>query len=228
MLKLYDYFRSSTAYRVRIALALKNIPYEMTHINLLEGEQQSDSYKQHNPSGGVPCLVDGDVTIAQSLAIIEYLEEKSPSPALVSGDAEQRALIRQLSLMIACDIHPLINLKVMGGYLGKTLGVDEAGRNAWYAKWVGDGLAAYETLLSQQGCSGRFSVGDSPSMADICLIPQLYSARRYKLDLSAYPKLCMIEKNCIVLPAFQKAAPEMHPNAPEGLEVIHGPKSLIP
>lgn len=226
-MKLYDYFRSSTAYRVRIALALKNLPYETVHINLLNAEQQADSYKEHNPSGGVPCLVDGDLTIAQSLAILEYLDEKYPSPSLISGDAAQRALIRQLSLIVACDIHPLINMKVMAGMLGKTYGIDEAARQGWYNKWVSEGLAAYQTLLEQRGGSGRFSVGDSPSMADLCLIPQLYSARRFKLDLSPYPKLCIIEKNCIVLPAFQKASPEINPNAPADLEVIHGPQSSL-
>ena len=225
-MKLFDYFRSSTSYRVRISLQLKGLAYEMAHINLLEGQQREESYKQHNPSGGVPTLVDGGATIAQSLAIIEYLEEKQPKPALIYGDAAQRALIRQLSHVIADDIHPLINLRVMNK-LVKDFGASDAAKHDWYVTWVGAGLKAYETLLAKHNKGKPFSAGDTPSMADLCLIPQLYSARRFKMDLAAFPELCRIEKNCLALEAFQKAAPESHPNAPEGLEIIHGPQSPV-
>lgn len=225
-MKLFDYFRSSTSYRVRIALQLKDLAYEMTHINLLEGRHREESYKQHNPSGGVPTLMDGDVTIAQSLAIIEYLDERYPAPKLIDGDAAQRALIRQLSHIISDDIHSLINLRVMAK-LAQDYKAAEEQKQDWYKTWVGAGFSAYETLLGRYNKGRRFSVSDAPGMADLCLIPQLYSARRFKFDLSPFPEICRIERNCLALESFQKAAPESHPNAPADLEQIHGPRSPV-
>lgn len=223
MMQLYDYYRSSASYRVRAALAFKKVTYETVSVDLLKGEQKSDAYKQHNPQGFVPTLVDGDLELTQSMAIIEYLDDKYGDPKLVFGSAEDKAYIRQMAQVIACETHPLNNPKVWKGYVGAKLGADDQQMQDWYAHWVIEGLTAYEALLNKYGKAGKFTCGDQPSMADLCLIPQLYNARRFNVDLSPYPKTMDIEKNCIALEAFQKAAPESHPDAPADLEPIHGP-----
>lgn len=219
---LYDYFRSSSSYRVRIALYMKGLEFESKSIDLVSGEQRAADYKQHNPQGFVPTLVDGDVELTQSLAIMEYLDEKYPEPKLISGSTEDKAYIRQMALVVACEIHPLNNPKVWKGYVGKKLGADETQSMDWYHHWITEGFTAYEALLNKYGKAGKFTCGDTPSMADACLIPQIYNARRFNVDLSGFPKILEIEKNCMALDAFQKAAPESHPHAPEDLQPIHG------
>ncbi|MAE51273.1 MAG: maleylacetoacetate isomerase [Micavibrio sp.] len=223
MLILHDYFRSSSSYRVRIALHHKRLDFEIRHVDLVQGQQRMDDYKALNPSAGVPTLIDGDFKLTQSPAILEYLEEEYPANPLMPADHQARAYVRQMAMIIATDIHPLNNLKVWKGYVGKILGADEQGLQAWYMHWIHEGFAAYESLLGASNLTGDFTLGDSPTLADVHLIPQLYNARRFKADLSAYPKICAIEKNCMRLESFQKASPESHPNAPNGIEIIHGP-----
>lgn len=213
-MKLYGYFRSSAAYRVRIALNLKNIAYESVSVHLLKdgGQQNSENYKALNPTGLVPTLVDGDLTIGQSMAILEYLEETRPEPALLPPDAQGRARVRAIAQTIACDIHPLNNLRVLK-YLKHTLGVDEAAKDAWYRHWVETGLASVEAMLSRSDRSGRFCHGDQPGLADLCLVPQLFNARRFNCDESAFPTIVRIDAACAELEAFQKAAPGRQPDA---------------
>lgn len=212
---------------MRIALALKGMEYETVHIDLLKGEQKSAEYLKQNPQGLVPTMVDGKVRLSQSLAIIEYLDETYPRPQLIFGSHEQRARIRQLALIIACEIAPLNNLRVWKGYVGGKLGANDQAQQEWFAHWLHDGFKVYETLLDQHAhvFSGPFSCGDAPSLADACLIPQIYNARRFNLDLSMYPRICDIEKECMSLEAFQMASPESHKNAPADLGVIHGPNA---
>ncbi|MGO3858740.1 MAG: maleylacetoacetate isomerase [Neisseriaceae bacterium] len=212
-MKLYGYFRSSAAYRVRIALNLKGLAYEHVGVHLLNngGEQRSDAYKALNPSALVPTLVDGDLALGQSLAILEYLEEAYPHTlALLPQPVADRARVRAFAASIACDLHPLNNLRVLG-YLSQQLAVSAEQKSAWYAHWVQQGLSALEAQLS--GSDSPFCFGDTPSFADCCLIPQLYNAKRFNLDLSAYPTLMRIDQHCHTLDAFQQAAPEHQPDA---------------
>ena len=199
-MKLYTYFRSSAAYRVRIALNLKGLAAEHVPVHLVNngGEQHSESYRQLNPSELVPTWVEQDFVLTQSLSILEYLEEKFPDIALLPQDLQQRALIRAFSLSIACDIHPLNNLRVLQ-YLTGTLEISDTQKTAWYKHWV----------LT----NGKFCFGNQPTLADCCLIPQVYNALRFNLDLSDYPKICSIYTHCNTLEAFQHAAPEMQPEA---------------
>ena len=212
-MKLYDYFRSSAAYRVRIALNLKGLTPERASIHLRHGAQRSDDYLAVNPQGLVPALVtdEGNV-LTQSLAIIEWLEEAHPQPPLLPKSAAGRARVRALALAIACDIHPLNNLRVLN-YLTGTLGVTDAQRDGWYRYWCDVGLEALETQLARESATGRFCQGDTPTIADICLVPQLANARRVKLDLAPYPTLLRIEATCQALPAFAAAAPAIQPDA---------------
>lgn len=226
MMKLYHYFRSSTSYRVRIALHLKGAEFESVPVNLLQGEQRLNAYLEHNPLGGVPALQDGDFTVSQSLAIIGYLDRMRPEPPLLPDDSRKQAFVQQVALAVAEDIHPLINLKTQK-YLAEHLGADEAAKKAWYAHWTHEGMKAIETMLARSGQAGDFACGDSASIADLCLIPHMYSMRRFGMDLSAYPLCERIERHCIGLPAFQRAAPEMQPDAPKDLEPIHGPHSPL-
>jgi maleylacetoacetate isomerase len=214
MPRLYTYFRSSAAYRVRIALNLKAIPYEAVPVHLLRGggEQHSAEFARRNPAELVPLLEDGPLALSQSLAIIEYLEEKYPTPPLLPHGAEDRARARSLALGIACDIHPLNNLRVMQ-YLGSQLGVDEERRNAWSRHWIELGFAALERLLSRSGSAGPFCCGDSPTLADCCLVPQVFNALRAKCSLEPYPTLRRIHAHCAQLPAFERAAPGAQPDA---------------
>ncbi|MCB9990417.1 MAG: maleylacetoacetate isomerase [Rhodospirillales bacterium] len=225
--KLYDYYRSSASYRVRIALHYKSVPFEIEHIDLLAGEQKSDAYKKHNPQGLVPTLVDGDFELGQSLAILSYIADRYPDPSLMLGSSQDLAYIKQMALLVACEIHPLNNPKVWKAYVGAKLGADEQQMQDWFAHWITEGFTAYEALLEKQGRMGKFTCGNTPSVADVCLIPQVYNARRFHVDLSAFPKICAIEKNCIVLDPFIKAAPESHPYAPDDLEPIHGAHSPL-
>ncbi len=212
-MKLYNYFRSSASYRVRIALNLKGLDYEYLSIHLTRGggEQFAPGFQALNPQALVPALQDGAHTLTQSLAIIEYLEETRPQPRLLPADPVARARVRSLALAIACEIHPLNNLRVLN-YLTKTLGVSEDAKVAWYRHWVAVGLEAVEAQVAA-GPAGQFCVGDTPGLADCCLVPQLFNARRFGCDLTAYPTLLAIEKNCDALEAFQRAAPGKQPDA---------------
>ncbi len=207
MIKLYSYWRSSAAYRVRIALNLKGLDYEIIPVNMLKdgGEQHSQEYRALNPQGLVPVLVDNDVTLTQSLAILGYLEEKYPKPALLPKAIAEKALARQVAQTIACDIHPLNNLRVLK-YLRGTLGVDDKAKNAWYQHWITQGFAALEAWLSAQ--AGPYCLGAALTIADACLIPQLYNAHRFNVALEKYPTLLGIEKECLKLEAFERARPE--------------------
>lgn len=207
-MKLYGYFRSSAAYRVRIAMNLKGLRREDVFVHLRKGEQRAPEYLKLNPQGLVPTLVDGEAAITQSLAILEYLEEVHPKPALLPRDPADRARVRGLALAVACDIHPLNNLKVLQR-LQKELGLDEAARNAWYHHWVHDGFRAIEAQLAG---AGRFCIGGQPTMADVCLVPQTYNAERFKVDLAPYPTIRRIVAECRALPAFAQAAPEAQPD----------------
>jgi maleylacetoacetate isomerase len=211
--KLHDYFRSSAAYRVRIALNLKGLTAERAFVHLRRGAQDSDDYRALNPQGLVPVLeTDDGAVITQSLAIVEYLEETHPLPPLLPGDANGRARVRGIALAIACDIHPLNNLRVLR-YLTGTLGVPEAQKDGWYRYWCDTGLEALERRLADDAATGAFCHGDAPTLADVCLVPQLANARRMAVDLSAFPTLLRIDAACQALPAFAAAAPARQPDA---------------
>ena len=212
-MKLYDYFRSSAAYRVRIALNFKGLAPERAFVHLRRNAQREDDYLALNPHGLVPALVTDDgAVLAQSLAIVEYLEETHPSPPLLPADAAARARVRAIALAIACDIHPLDNLRVLR-YLLHTVGVTEEQKDAWYKYWIDVGLEALEIQLSRDDATGRFCHGDAPTLADVCLVPQLANARRVAMDLSPYPTLTRIETACRALPAFAAAEPARQPDA---------------
>ncbi len=213
-MKLYSFFRSSASYRVRIALNLKGLSYEQAPIHLRRGggEQLAPAYKAINPQGLVPTLeIDGRF-FTQSLAIMEYLEEKHPHPPLLPADAADRALVRSMALVIACEVHPIQNLRVLN-YVKQHYHQTDEQVNRWAQHWIDLGLSALEQMISAQSKRGRFCFGDAPTLADVCLIPQLGNARRYGSDLSRYPNIMTIEKACIALPAFANAAPEKQPDA---------------
>jgi maleylpyruvate isomerase len=211
-LKLYGYFRSSAAYRVRIALALKGLAYEYLAVHLRKGEQSAVGYRELNPNALVPSLVDDRGVFTQSLAIIEYLDERHPEPPLLPRSPEARTRVRAIALAIACDIHPLDNLRVLR-YLMRTLGASEEAKDAWYRHWIDVGLSALEAQLAREPATGEFCHADTPTLADCCLVPQLANARRAGIPLEAYPTLTRIEATCNALPAFAAAAPEKQPDA---------------
>ena len=213
-MKLYDYFRSSAAYRVRIALNMKGVvPDERTFVHLRIGNQRAQDYLALNPQGLVPALaLDDGTVLTQSLAIVEFLEELHPAPPLLPRDPVARARVRAIALAIACEIHPLNNLRVLH-YLTGTLGVSDEQKNGWYRYWVDVGLEALETQLVREAATGAFCHGDAPTLADVCLVPQLANARRFKVDLAPYPTLTRIDATCRALPAFADAAPELQPDA---------------
>lgn len=212
--KLYSYFRSSAAYRVRIALNLKGITPEYAFIHLLKngGEQHSEAFKDINPQELIPALIHDGHTIAQSLAIIEYLDEVQPEPPLLPKTPATRARVRQLAYAIACDIHPVNNLRVLQ-YLRDTHGLTEEDRARWQRHWIAAGFAAIETLLAGSGETGRYCHGDTPTLADLCLIPQMANGRRVALDFAPYPTLLSIEHEALAHPAFAAAAPQAQPDA---------------
>lgn len=214
MTTLYSYFRSSASYRVRIALNLKGQAYDTVPVHLLNqgGEQFLPAFSELNPQSLVPVLAHEGRNLTQSLAMLEYLEERFPMPALLPGDFAQRAHIRELSLAIACDIHPLNNLRVLR-YLKHDLGVDEDQKTGWIQHWIKLGFTALEKQLASDTSRGHFCVGDMPTMADCCLIPQMFNARRFEVDMAPYPTLCAIEDACNALPAFQAAHPSQQPDA---------------
>jgi maleylacetoacetate isomerase/maleylpyruvate isomerase len=209
VLTLYTYFRSSAAYRVRIAANLKGIRYRSQFVHLLKGEQHLPAYRTLNPQGLVPVLVD-ETALTQSLAIIEYLEEAYPKPPLLPKALKDRAYVRALAAIIACDIHPLNNLRVIC-YLKEILNQDEKARLAWIQHWIQEGLEAFEEHLDR--IQGRFCFGDRPTLADVCLVPQIYNARRFGCDLDNFPRIQAIDQRCLALPAFQQAAPENQSDA---------------
>lgn len=217
-MKLYSYFRSSASYRVRIALNLKQLPYEVVPIHLLKngGEQFSPEFRQLNPDSLVPALIDesaaNPAVLTQSLAMIEYLEETHPEPPLLPKNALDRAYVRSLALTIACEIHPLNNLRVLR-YLVRNLKVDEDSKNAWYRHWVEQGLAAVETMLAKDSRVGTYCYGETPSLADCCLVPQVANAQRMNCDLTQMPTIVRINEACLALDAFVKAAPANQPDA---------------
>jgi len=210
-MKLYSYFRSSAAFRVRIALNLKNLDYETAAIHLRRNEQTKPDYCAVNPQGLVPTLEDGGQTLIQSLAIIEYLDETPPEPPLLPNDPAGRARVRALADIVACDIHPINNLRVLR-YLTHQLGHDEAVIGHWYNHWISADFAAFEPLLAGDARTGAFCHGDAPSLADVALVPQVVNAERYRLDLGPYPTLTRIYENCMRLDAFIAAHPSRQPD----------------
>jgi maleylacetoacetate isomerase len=206
MTTLYNYHRSSVAYRVRIALNLKGIDYKMANINLLEAEEQGEDYLKINPQGLVPSLLDDGAIITQSLAIVEYLDEKYSDNPLLPSKPIERALVRSLANIIACDIHPLDNLRVLK-YLVNELDVLEEDKMVWYRHWITKGFDAFETQLKETS-NGQFCFSESATIADAFLIPQVYNANRFKVDMSKYPLISSINDHCLTLPAFDKAVPE--------------------
>ena len=215
-MKLYTYFRSSAAFRTRIALNLKGIAYESIPVDLRApaSEHRSPEFLAVNPHGLVPALVDGNNTIVQSLAIIEYLDETHPQPPLLPRAPVDRARVRALALAVACDLHPLNNLRVLN-YLRSPLAHDEDTVNAWYHHWIGTELQALEAEAHRTSGDGKHMFGSGVTLADICVVPQMYNARRFKCDLEPYPTLRSIHAHLESLPAFAKAAPEMQPDAVE-------------
>lgn len=214
-MKLYSYWRSSASYRVRIGLNLKNVHHTISPVHLVRGggEQWDTAYTSINPQHQVPALeLDDGTVLIQSIAILEYLDEAYPEKPLLPDDPVQRGQCRALGQLVACDIHPLNNLRVLS-YLAGKLGADENAKTMWYHHWIRTGLTSMETLLEQAGRGGAFCMGDAPTLADICLVPQLYNARRFELDLTPFPRIRRIEAECLKLAAFAKAAPEAQEDA---------------
>ncbi len=213
MLKLHGYFRSSAAFRARIALNLKGLAYEQVFVHLRKNEQRAPQYLVRNPQGLVPLFEVDGIELIQSLAIIEYLDETHPQPPLLPKNAADRARVRAISQIIACDIHPLDNLRVLR-YLANPLGHDEKAVEEWFNHWIRLGFEAIEPMLAQDKRSGKFCHGDNPGLADICLVPQMFNAKRYpSFDLKPYPVIGRVFENCMKLAAFERARPENQPDA---------------
>ncbi|MDB5788858.1 maleylacetoacetate isomerase [Caballeronia mineralivorans] len=213
-MKLYSYFRSSAAYRVRIALNLKGLAYEYAPIHLLRdgGQQLKPEYRELNPDGIVPTFIDGDDVLTQSLAIIEYLEETHPEPALLPGRPLDRAFIRSIALQVACEIHPVDNLRVLK-YLKHTLKVGDEAKDEWYRHWLESGFESLEKRLANDPRVGQLCFGNTPTLADLCLVPQVFNARRFNIDMSRYPTIERIADHAAQIDAFARAAPGQQPDA---------------
>lgn len=211
-MKFYGYFRSSSAYRCRIAFNLKGLTPEAAAVNLRDGQQKDGAFRNLNPQGLVPALDTGDGVLTQSLAIIEWLDETHPTPPLLPPDAMGRAHARAFAQIIACEIHPLQNLRVLN-FIKQNYGQDQAGADLWCQHWIGEGLTAAEAIAAAQTHGGAFTFGDTPGLADICLIPQMFSADRFGLDTAAYPRLREIRAAAEALPAFADAHPAKQPDA---------------
>ena len=214
MIKLHNYFRSSASYRVRIALNFKGLPYEYVPVHLLKdgGQQLAPSFRTLNPDSLTPVLDDEGQVLTQSLAIIEYLDETRPLPPLLPRTAVERAYVRSIALAIACEIHPLNNLRVLR-YLVKTLGLSEEQKNTWYRHWVEQGLASLETRLVAEARSGLYALGDAITIADVVIVPQIFNAQRMDCNLRSVPTLMRIFDHCMQLPAFIDARPSAQPDA---------------
>ena len=210
-MRFHGYFRSSSAYRCRIAFNLKGLSYEFASIPLRTGAHKTDAFRALNPQALVPALEDGGDVFTQSLANIEWLDETHPAPPLLPADPAGRAHARAFAQVIACEIHPLQNLRVLD-YLRRDLGQDEASVNRWLGRWISEGLAACEELLSRRPAS-RFCFGETPGLADICLVPQMFSADRFGIDTAGFPRLKAVRAVCEALPAFAEAAPARQPDA---------------
>ena len=209
---LHDYWRSSAAFRVRIALALKGIEPGRRYVHLRKGEQRAPGHLAKHPLGLVPVLEDGATTLTQSLAILEYLEETHPDPPLLPAKPDERAWVRAVALAVACEIHPLNNLRVLR-YLERELQADEAARGRWYAHWVAEGLGAIERMLAARPGPGPFCLGATPTIADACLVPQVFNAWRFKVPVEPYPLVGAVVEACLALPAFDASRPERQPDA---------------
>ncbi len=214
-IKLYSYWRSTAAYRVRLALELKGIDYETVTVSLVPGvaEHRQQDYRRRNPQMLVPFLEDGDFGIGQSQAILEYLEETQTSTPLLPASARQRAAVRSFCNSICCDIHPLNNLRVLL-YLQEELGVSDEQRDTWYANWIHAGFRAAEVVANEHSGSGPFVFGEAVTLADCCLVPQIYNARRFNVPITEYPRLVAIDAHCATLDAFSRSTPEKQPDAP--------------
>lgn len=212
-MKLYTYFRSSAAYRVRIALNLKGLAYDAVPVHLLKdgGQHLQDEYRKINPSALVPSFQDDRITLTQSMAIIEYLEETHPEPPLLPKDAPGRGRVRELAQIIGCDIHPVNNLRVLN-YLVKHLGLSDQARTEWYRHWIIEGFQSLEAHLARDPGAGPFCHGDHPTIADCFLVPQVFNAQRFNIDVSAYPNIDRINSLCTELPPFQAAHPSHQPD----------------
>jgi maleylpyruvate isomerase len=211
-MKLYNFWRSGTSHRLRIALNLKGVPYEYLAVHLGKEEHLKDAFKALNPQQLVPALDTGSQVLIQSPAIIEWLEEQYPTPALLPADADGRARVRALAALVGCDIHPINNRRILE-YLRKTFGANEDAINAWCGTWITAGFDAYEALLAAGPKRGRFSFGDTPTLADCYLVPQVESARRFKVDLAPYPLIRAADAACGELDAFRRAAPASQPDS---------------
>ena len=211
-MKLYSFFRSGTSHRLRIALNLKGIASDYVAVDLRIDEQQNEAFKAINPQGLVPALDTGEQVLIQSPAIIEWLEEKHPAPALLPSDTDARAHVRALAAIVGCDVHPLNNRRILQT-LRKQFGANEAAINAWCGTWISDGFDAYEALVAADKKRGRFSFGDTPTLADVYLIPQVESARRFNVDMIRWPLISAIDQECGALDAFKQAAPSVQPDA---------------
>lgn len=211
-MKLHGYFRSSAAFRVRIALNLKKLTADAVLVNLQAGDQSSEAFRKINPQGRVPALEINDHILVQSLAIVEYLEESVPQPAFLPQDHLGRARVRAIANIISCDIHPLNNLAVLN-YLRDSLDADEDQRTAWYRHWVAQGFDGVEPLLADSDDTGKFCHGDTPGLADICLVPQVFNAQRFDCDFSSYPTISRIFDQCMAVEAFDLAQPSKQPEA---------------
>ena len=210
--QLYTFFRSSTSFRLRIALAYKRLDYEPHYVSLPKMEHRIPSYRDINPQGLVPLLVEDGRFLIQSMAVIEYLDEIYPEPPLMPKDPIGRSYVRAVSQIIGCEIHPLNNVRVLK-HLKAQFGADEAATNAWYEHWITEGLSGLEGYLAREGLSGDFCYGDTVTMADICLVPQIFNARRFNCSLDAYPKLLAITDRCMTLDAFRAAEPSTQGDA---------------
>lgn len=211
-MKLYNFFRSGSSHRLRIALNLKGLSYDYVAVDLRKSEHQGAAYKVLNPQGLVPALVDGEQVLTQSVAIIEWLEERYPTPALLPADAFDRAYVRALAAIVGCDIHPVNNKRILDT-LRASFGADDAAINQWCGTWISDGFDAYEAMLAADTGRAGFSFGNTPTLADAYLIPQIESARRFKVNLGRWPLIMAVDANCNALQAFQRAAPMNQPDA---------------
>jgi len=211
-MQLYNFFRSGTSHRLRIALNLKGLDYDYVAVDLRSEEHLGAAFKALNPQGLVPALVDGDRVLTQSPAIIEWLEERYPAPPLLPANIDDRARVRALAAIIGCDIHPINNRRILE-YLRKALGCDEAAVLAWCATWIEAGFEALEAMLAADTRRGRFCFGDAPTLADAYLVPQVESARRFKVDLTPFPNILAVDRACSELDAFRRAAPGAQPDA---------------